>query len=819
MPLIVADIAAGFAKETTAGLKKSAADRQNIINIAASRAITEGGKLYDTRKLELKRVREALKWARDNGFDEKTSKFLASRPQEEFIGIQNDLKDAELRNQLSNKKSSAEAEIELRRRMAIVGEGPPVGGTITEAQLREFKALPTEQKLDPYKVFGMETPSLDEGIQTRRALNEDWYKHTAEGIVGRMPADAIDRDQQISISAQLRNAFSKQFGLPGGEREEALNTAGRVLGLSSDQVKALLQGTETYDEIIPPEGFGRPLRRGDEIALEKQEMELSTAKNTYEQAALKLKESEDEHEFINMTVGEWKRENTDADTSWLIDHKNKEYPDAMKLGDVLRIQNFTAKNATIVELLSRNNKPVTFTQLNTQGRNVRRTLVPHFALEGTFMGEFWASKSPASELELAANNTEDSMVSLWSDTLSSTNLDFNDARVLQNESMGDFAVINFYEYLHASKKKGLTDSDFIEQLKEGKRSNVVMDIDAKSKMTNITPAMLIDLQRALKRYDVALKDVTATQIHNHWLSQAVISSGERKSFFDVAKKQTRTTEVGAAGDTSDDVEIAAVETVETAEQKAARLAEEKRLAEIREKQDQAGADPILETEAAGVLRDGLNDILGNLGDDEWQRIVGAGDQKQIAKTLFPLLRDVQKQLNAPPYNLEISTGQILDPILLSIKDGNTDITRDDIIIKILGSRRSETVKSRPKKEMGERLGAVVTGYNNLVGDFVQEHLIKINDLDDAVKGTPEQQKNASALIALERDVDNAIASYQNGTMSEQTVIAIIKEAGLFTSKLIQQDIALRKTNKAPTYSNSHRFTSHVQSFNDLFPNE
>ena len=119
MPLILADIAAGFAKETTAGLKKSAADRQNIINIAASRAITEGGKLYDTRKLELKRVREALKWARDNGFDEKTSKFLASRPQEEFIGIQNDLKDAELRNQLSNKKSAAEAEIELRRRISV----------------------------------------------------------------------------------------------------------------------------------------------------------------------------------------------------------------------------------------------------------------------------------------------------------------------------------------------------------------------------------------------------------------------------------------------------------------------------------------------------------------------------------------------------------------------------------------------------------------------------------------------------------------------------------------------------------------------------
>ena len=813
MPLIVADIAAGFAKETTAGLKKSAADRQNIINIAASRAITEGGKLYDTRKLELKRVREALKWARDNGFDEKTSKFLASRPQEEFIGIQNDLKDAELRNQLSNKKSAAEAEIELRRRISVhpsrrqfeIGEPVEIG----------------ELELDPYKVFGMETPSMEtpsfeEGIQTRRALNEDWYKTTAEGIVGRMPADAIDRDQQISISAQLRNAFSKQFGLPGGEREEALNTAGRVLGLSSDQVKALLQGTETYDEIIPPEGFGRPLRRGDEIALEKQEMELSTAKNTYEQAALKLKESEDEHEFINMTVGEWKRENTDADTSWLIDHKNKEYPDAMKLGDVLRIQNFTAKNATIVELLSRHNRDVTFTQLNTQGRNVRRTLVPHFALEGTFMGEFWASKSPASELELAANNTEDSMVSLWSDTLSSTNLDFNDARVLQNESMGDFAVINFYEYLHASKKKGLTDSDFIEQLKEGKRSNVVMDIDAKSKMTNITPAMLIDLQRALKRYDVALKDVTATQIHNHWLSQAVISSGERKSFFDVAKKQTRTTEVGAAGDTSDDVEIAAVE---TAKQKAARLAEEKRLAEIREKQDQAGADPILETEAASVLRDGLNVILGNLGNDEWQKIVGAGDQKQIAKTLFPLLRDIQKQLNEPPYNLEISAGQILDPILLSIKDGNTDITRDDIIIKILGSRRSEAGESRQKKAMGERLDAVVAGYGNLVGGFMEEHVVKINDLDDGVTGTPEQQKNANALIALERDVGNAIASYENGTMSEQTVIAIIKEAGLFTSKLIQQDIALRKTNKAPTYSNSHRFTSHVQSFNDLFPNE
>ena len=810
MPLILADIAAGFAEETTAGLKKSAADRQNIINIAASRAITEGGKLYDTRKLELKRVREALKWARDNGFDEKTSKFLASRPQEEFIGIQNDLKDAELRNQLSNKKSAAEAEIELRRRISVhpsrrqfeIGEPVEIG----------------ELELDPYKVFGMETPSketpsFEEGIQTRRALNEDWYKTTAEGIVGKIPADAIDRDQQSSISAQLRNAFSKQFGLPGGEREEALNTAGRVLGLSSDQVKALLQGTETYDEIIPPEGFRRPLRRGDEIALEKQEMELSTAKNTYEQAALKLKESEDEHEFINMTVGEWKRENTDADTSWLIDHKNKEYPDAMKLGDVLRIQNFTAKNATIVELLSRNNKPVTFTQLNTQGRNVRRTLVPHFALEGTFMGEFWASQNPASELELAANNTESSMVSLWSDILSSTNLDFNDARVLQNESMGDFAVINFYEYLHDSKKEGLTDSAFIKELKEGERNNAVMDTDGVNKMTNITPAMLRDLQRALKRYGVDLKDVTATQIHNYWLSQAVLSSGERKSFFDVAKKQTRTTEVGAAGDTPNDVEV------ETAEQKAARLAEKERLAEIRKKQDQAGADPILETQAASVLRDGLNVILGNLGNDEWQKIVGAGDQKQIVKTLFPLLRDVQKQLNAPPYNLEISTGQILDPILLSIKDGNTDITRDDIIIKILGSRRSEAGESRQKKAMGERLGAVVTGYNNLVGDFVQEHLIKINDLDDAVKGTPEQQKNASALIALERDVDNAIASYQNGTMSEQTVIAIIKEAGLFTSKLIQQDIALRKANKAPTYSNSHRFTSHVQSFNELFLNE
>jgi len=289
--------------------------------------------------------------------------------------------------------------------------------------------------------------------------------------------------------------------------------------------------------------------------------------------------------------------------------------------------------------------------------------------------------------------------------------------------------------------------------------------------------------------------------------------GRRESFFDVAKKQTRTTEVGAAGDTLNDVEV------ETAEQKAAHLAEEKRLAEIKKKQDQAGADPILETQAASVLREGLNVILGNLGNDEWQKIVGAGDQKQIAKTLFPLLQDVQKQLNAPPYNLEISTGQLLDPILLSIKDGNTDITRDDIIIKILGSRRSEAGESRQKKAMGERLGAVVTGYNNLVGDFVQEHLIKINDLDDAVKGTPEQQKNASALIALERDVDNAIASYQNGTMSEQTVIAIIKEAGLFTSKLIQQDIALRKANKAPTYSNSHRFTSHVQSFNELFLNE
>jgi len=340
-----------------------------------------------------------------------------------------------------------------------------------------------------------------------------------------------------------------------------------------------------------------------------------------------------------------------------------------------------------------------------------------------------------------------------------------------------------------------------------------MDTDAVNKMTNITPAMLRDLQRALKRYDVDLKDVTATQIHNYWLSQAVLSSGERKSFFDVAKKQTRTTEVGAAGDTPDDVEV------ETAEQKAARLAEENRLAEIREKQDQAGADPILETAAAGVLRDGLNNILGNLGDDEWQRIVGSGDQTQIANTLYPLLQDIQKQLNEAPYNLEISTGQIFDPILSSIKEGNTDITRDDIIIKILGSRRAETVESRPKKEMGERLGVVVAGYDNLVGGFIQEHLIKINDLDDSVTGTPEQQKNASELIALERDVDNAIASYQNETMSEQTVIAIIKEAGLFTSKLIQQDIDLRKANEAPTYYNSHRFTSHVQSFNELFSNE
>jgi len=805
MPLIVADIVSGFAKETTAGFKKSAADRQNIINIAASRAITEGGRLYDIRKLELKRVREALKWAEENGFDTKNAKFLASRSQEEFEGIKQDLREAQLRHQASSKKSAEEAEIELRRRISVhpsrrqfeIGEPVEIG----------------EPEFDPYKVFGMEAPSLDAGIKTRQAFDEEWYKTTAAGIVGNISPDDMDRDQEMSIAAQLRNAFSKQFGLPGGERKEALDTAGRVLGLTGDQIADLMADRKEYETIKTPEGFRRYLSREMAIKIEEQEIALKTARDTYEQAALKLKESEDEHEFINMTVGEWKRENTDADTSWLIDHKSKEYPDAMKLGDVLRIQNFTAKNATIVELLSRNNKPVTFTQLNTQGRNVRRTLVPHFALEGTFMGEFWASQNPASELELAANNTESSMVSLWSDILSSTNLDFNDARVLQNESMGDFAVINFYEYLHDSKKEGLTDSAFIKELKEGERNNAVMDTDAVNKMTNITPAMLRDLQRALKRYDVDLKDVTATQIHNYWLSQAVLSSGERKSFFDVAKKQTRTTEVGAAGDTPDDVEV------ETAEQKAARLAAENRLAEIREKQDQAGADPILETAAAGVLRDGLNNILGNLGDDEWQRIVGSGDQTQIANTLYPLLQDIQKQLNEAPYNLEISTGQIFDPILSSIKEGNTDITRDDIIIKILGSRRAETVESRPKKEMGERLGVVVAGYDNLVGGFIQEHLIKINDLDDSVTGTPEQQKNASELIALERDVDNAIASYQNETMSEQTVIAIIKEAGLFTSKLIQQDIDLRKANEAPTYYNSHRFTSHVQSFNELFSNE
>jgi len=821
MPLIVADIAAGFAKETTAGLKKSAADRQNIINIAASRAITEGGKLYDTRKLELKRVREALKWARDNGFDEKTSKFLASRPQEEFIGIQNDLKDAELRDQLGKKKSAAEAEIELRRRMAIVGEGPPVGGTITEAQLREFKALPTQQEFDPYKVFGMETPSketpsFEEGIQTRRALNEDWYKTTAEGIVGKIPADAIDRDQQSSISAQLRNAFSKQFGLPGGEREEALNTAGRVLGLSSGQVKALLQGTETYDEIIPPEGFRRPLRRGDEIALEKQEMELSTAINKHQQSILELNAATNADEFANKTVKQWKRENPDSDTSWLIDHRNKAYPDSMKLEDIITFNNMALKRAQTLELLTRNNPSITNSHILSQEKRFASNAEKFVGtnIEESIYG--WKNTQPGSELAQVHRNLTDDMLTIWYESQMLGGLNPLDSKILANGAMNDLGAIRHLNYL-INDPSLLDKENFIKSLKDGEQSpQQFSDQLGKNKLSDTPPAMIAAMKKAIISAEdrgINIQAVTGQQIITHWLNQSNVPVGRRESFFDVAKKQTRTTEVGAAGDTLNDVEV------ETAEQKAAHLAEEKRLAEIKKKQDQAGADPILETQAASVLREGLNVILGNLGNDEWQKIVGAGDQKQIAKTLFPLLRDVQKQLNAPPYNLEISTGQILDPILLSIKDGNTDITRDDIIIKILGSRRSEAGESRQKKAMGKRLGAVVTGYNNLVGDFVQEHLIKINDLDDAVKGTPEQQKNASALIALERDVDNAIASYQNGTMSEQTVIAIIKEAGLFTSKLIQQDIALRKANKAPTYSNSHRFTSHVQSFNELFLNE
>ena len=817
MPLIVADIAAGFAKETTAGLKKSAADRQNIINIAASRAITEGGKLYDTRKLELKRVREALKWARDNGFDEKTSKFLASRPQEEFIGIQNDLKDAELRDQLGKKKSAAEAEIELRRRMAIVGEGPPVGGTITEAQLREFKALPTQQEFDPYKVFGMETPSketpsLDEGIQTRRALNEDWYKTTAEGIVGKIPADAIDRDQQSSISAQLRNAFSKQFGLPGGEREEALNTAGRVLGLSSDQVKALLQGTETYDEIIPPEGFRRPLRRGDEIAIEQAEMELSTARNKHQQSILELNAATNADEFANKTVKQWKRENPDSDTSWLIDHRNKAYPDNMKLGDIITFNDMALKRAQTLELLTRNNLSITNSQILSIERRFASNAEKFVGtnIEESIYG--WKNTQPGSELAQVHRNLTDDMLTIWYESQMLGGLNPLDSKILANGAMNDLGAILHLNYL-INDPSLLDKENFIKSLKDGEQSpEQFSNRLGKNKLRDTPPAMIAAMKKAIISAEdrgVNIQAVTGQQIITHWLNQSNVPVGRRKSFFDVAQAGG---EAGAGEGAGEGEGGEAEPEVVEAEPELVAAEEE---------------EPLLRTPEAITLKSELNSFVSSVGSEEWRAVLGRGDKKEITNLLQGPIRGIVEILNNKYPNLDIGFGTVMAPIMSRIEEGNGNITDDAIITAILSSRRSELDVAPEKtdeeptapQQIGERLESIIDTHSNFVGEFIWRNRAQFVDLARKQAGTSEQQASAKKMLDFQADIEEAKNKYEAGRISEQELIEMIRQSGNLASTIIQEDISLRNANEKQMYTGSHKLIGPMEAFNDLFPNE